>query len=354
MLTKRSVLILAAVTVVVTAGAIGAQYVRWTDTIRSVESEPAFPNIGAALSDVAKIKIVRGGDNPSGSFGFSKINDRWTMDEKGGFPATESVIREMLLGFTELELVEAKTRDPKRFGKLHLSDTAQPDSKASRVVLSDAGGKPLLDALFGKRVPSISGGKPSIYMRRQGEDQTWLATGELEIRAGAVEWLPNDLVSILRERVERTTHIAPGEKRLELYYNDTHQRFDIVDLPETLKVSSRYRLLQAAILQERLGFEDVRPSDGLKVDPALGGAIWQTRDGLTVTLGLARDPNAATDADNKRVWAMISVDVAADAEEKVVKEGADIVKRTKGWAYWLGNDAMKRLWATREDLTEAK
>ena len=354
MLTKRSVLILAAVTAVVTVAAIGAQYARWSDTIRSVESEPAFPDIGASLSDVAQIKIIRSDDNPDGSFGFSRTGERWTMDEKGGYPATQSVIREMLLGFTELELAEAKTRDPKRFGKLHLSDTTQARSKASRVVLSDAQGKPLLDALFGKRVPSISGGKPSIYMRRQGEDQTWLATGELEIRAGAVAWLPNDLVSIPRERVERTTHMAPGAPPLELYYNDTHQRFDIVDLPDTLKVSSRYRLLQVGILQERLGFVDVRPAEGLEVDPALGGAVWRTRDGLTVTLGLARDPKAGNDADKERVWTMISVDVAADAKEKVVKESADIAERTKGWAYWLGEDAMKRLWSTRADLTEAK
>lgn len=354
MLTKRSVLVLAAVTAVVTVAAIGAQYARWSDTIRSVASEPAFPDIGAALSGVTKIEIIRGKDNPSGGFSFSRADDRWTMDEKGSYPATQSVIREMLLGFTELELVEAKTRDPKRFGKLHLSDTSQPNSKASRVVLRDAGGKPVLDALFGKRVPSISGGKPSIYLRRQGENQTWLATGELEIRAGAVEWLPNDLVSILRERVERTTHRAPGEEPLELYYDDTHQRFEIVDLPETLKISSRYRLLQVAILQERLGFVDVRPADGLTVDPALGGAVWRTRDGLTVTLGLARDPKAETEEDKKRVWAMLSVELAADAKEKVVKEGTDIAERTKGWAYWLGEDAMKRLWTTRAELTEAK
>ncbi len=354
MLTKRSVLILAVVTAIFTVAAIGAQYARWSDTIRSVESEPAFPDIGEALSDVTQIKIIRSDDNPDGNFGFSRTGERWTMDEKGGYPATQSVIREMLLGFTELELVEAKTRDPKRFGKLHLSDTARAGSKASRVVLSDAQGKPLLDALFGKRVPSISGGKPSIYVRRQGEDQTWLATGELEVRAGAVEWLPNDLMSIPRERVERTTHMAPGEEPLEFYYNDTHQRFDIVDLPDTLKISSRYRLLQAAILQERVSFVDVRPAEGLTVDPALGGAVWQTRDGLTVTLGLARDPKSESDADGKRVWAIISVDVATDAEEKVVKEGADIAERTKGWAYWLGEDAMKRLWTTRAELTEAK
>ena len=351
MLTRRSVLILAIVTAIVTAAAIAAQYIRWANTIRTVSSEPAFPDIGAALGDVTRIKIVRAKDNPDGSFTFSRTAERWTIDEKGGFPATETVIREMLLGFTELELVEAKTRDPKRFEKLNLSDTDKAGSKASRVVLEDANGKVLLDALFGKRVPSISGGKPSIYLRRQGDNQTWLATGETEIRAGAMQWLPTDLLSITRERIDRTTLRAPGAEPLELVYNDTHKRFDIVDLPEDLEVSSRYRLLQTAILQERLGMRDVRPSKDLVKEPSLGGAVWRTRDGMTVTLDLSPDPKSS---DTKRVWAMISVDVAADAKEKVVKEAADIVERTKGWAYWLGEQTMQKIWAKRENLTQKK
>jgi hypothetical protein len=351
MLTRRFVLILAAVTLIVTAAAVAAQYARWSETIRSVTSEPAFPDIGAELAAVSRIKIIRADDHPDGSFTFSRTGDHWTMDEKGGFPATESVIRAMLLGFTDLQLVEAKTRDPKRFVKLNLSDTDTAGSKTSRVVLEDAGGKVLLDALFGKRVPSISGGKPSIYLRRQGDNQTWLATGEIEIRAGALEWLPNSLASIERERTERVSLRAPDEEPLELIYNDTHKRFEIADLPDTLKVSSQYRLLQVGILQERLAFLDVRPSEGLTANPALGGAVWRTTDGLTLTLDLARDPN---DADQQKVWALISVEVAPDAEEKVAKEGADIAARTKGWAYWLGDDALKKIWAKRADLVEPK
>jgi hypothetical protein len=351
MLTKRTVIILALITAITTAAAIVAQYARWANTIRTVTSEPAFPDLGEALADVTRIKVVRSKDNVDGSFTFTRASERWTTDEKGGFPATESVIREMLLGFTELELVEAKTRDPKRFEKLHLSDTDAADSKASRIVLEDSSGKVLLDALFGKRVPSISGGKPSVYLRRHGEDQTWLATGELEVRAGVTQWLPDDLISIIRERIDRSTLKAPGQEPLELYYDDVHKRFEIDGLPDNLEISSRYRLLQVGILQERLGLRDVRPSKGLTADPGLGGAVWKTKDGLTVTLDLALDPKSTL---KERVWAMISVDVAADAKPKVVKEAEAIKARTEGWAYWLGKATMQKIWAKREALTQEK
>ncbi|MDA0341573.1 MAG: DUF4340 domain-containing protein [Proteobacteria bacterium] len=351
MLTKRSVLILAVITFVTAAAAVFAQYTRWTDTIRSVTSEPAFPKIGDALESVTRIKLIRADDNAQGSFTFSRAGERWVIDDKGGFPATQSVIRQMLLGFTELKLVEAKTRLPARFEKLNLADTSQAGSNASRVILEDKAGTVLFDALFGKRVASLSGSTPSIYMRRSGENQTWLATGELEIRGAALEWLSPQLLSILRERIERTTIMAPGEPPMDLIYDTKHKRFAIVDLPADRVVSSNYQLLQVGILPERLIMQDVRPSEGLAPDPALGGVVWRTKDGLTVTFEMATDPKSG---DAGRPWAIVTVDVAADAKDKVVKEAKAIVARTKGWAYWFGAPMLKRLRATRDILTSPK
>ena len=351
MLTKRFVLILAVITFVVTAAAVFAQYTRWADTIRSVTSELAFPKIGDALASITRIKLIRADDNGQGSFTFSRAGERWVIDDKGGYPATQSVIRQMLLGFTELKLVEAKTRIPARFEKLHLADTSQAGSNASRVVLEDQAGTVLLDALFGKRVASLSGSTPSIYMRRSSENQTWLATGELEIRGEALQWLSPQLLSILRERIERTTVMAPGEPPMGLIYDNQHKRFAIVDLPSDRVVSSNYQLLQVGILPERLIMQDVRPSEGLVSDPALGGVVWRTKDGLTVSLEMAADPKSG---DAGRPWAIVAVDVAAYAKDKVVKEAEAIITRTKGWAYWLGEPILKRLRATRDILTSPK
>jgi hypothetical protein len=351
MLTKRSVLILAVITFVVTTAAVLAQYTRWADTIRSVTSEPAFPKVGDALASITRIKLIRADGNAQGTFTFSRIGERWVIDDKGGYPATQSVIRQMLLGFTELKLVEAKTRIPARFEKLHLADISQAGSNASQVILEDKAGTVLLDALFGKRVASLSGSKPSIYIRRSGENQTWLATGELEIRGKALEWLPPQLLSILRERIERTTIMAPDEPAMDLIYDSQHKRFTIVDLPADRVVISNYQLLQVGMLPERLIMQDVRPSKGLVPDPALGSVVWRTKDGLTVSIEMAADPKSG---DTRRPWAIVTVDVAADAKDKVAKEAKAIITRTKGWAYWFGEPILKRLRATRDILTSPK
>lgn len=351
MLTKRFILILGALTAITVAAAAGVHYVRWANTIRSVDSELAFPGFADKLAMAAKIRIIRADENDDGGFTLIPIGDRWGMIERGGYDARESAIRGTLIGLSDLVLREAKTKDPGRHEKLRLADITLKGSKASRVVIEDKDGAVLLDALFGKRVPSLSGSTPSLYMRYTGDPQTWLASGELEIRGGPLEWLSVLLVSIQRERIERSTMSSPGAPPLELYYNRRFQRFDIVDLPKNLAVKSRFQLLNVGMLPENLLLRDVRPAGDMKADPALGGAVWRTNDGLTVTLGLARDPAEGPDG---RLWAMFDIDLATDAEEKVVKEANAMIKRTEGWAFWLGDVVMQKMRATRKSLTKPK
>ena len=182
-----------------------------------------------------------------------------------------------------------------------------------------------------------------------------MASGELEIRGGPLEWLSVLLVSIQRERTDRTILTTPGAQPLELRYDKTFKRYEITDLPDDRKVKSRFQLLNVGMVVESLLLRDVRPAGDLVADPALGGVVWRTNDGLTVTLGLARDPADGPASDPEgRLWALFTVAVSAEAKEKVVTEAEDIVERTEGWAFWLGDSVMQKLRATQESLTVPK
>ena len=349
MLTRRFVLGLAVLTAVVSAAAVAAQYQRWADTIRSVEARPAFPGIGEKLGEVARVRIARA----DGSLTVARAGtgDGWIVEEAGGYPARRAAVRELLIGLSDLETIEAKTRDPARYAKLHLSDIDRPDSRALRVVLEDPNGAAVLDALFGKRVPSLSGGTPSIYIRRAGEARTWLARGELEVRAGRLDWLPILVASIERERIARATLAAPGADPVALVWDEARKRFEIEGLPEDRQVKSRYELLRAGMVSERLILDDVRPADGLAADPALGGAEWRTTDGLALALSWAAPAEGDGDA---RPWALFAVEAAADAAEKARKQAAGIAGRTEGWAFRFSEGTTKRLRPTLEGLTRPK
>ena len=294
---------------------------------------------------------MRNENDPRGSFSFVPDKGKWVMVEKGGYPARPSVIREMLIGFSELSFREAKTKDPSRYPKLELSDIQKETSKATRLLLEDQKGQVLLDAVFGKRVQSITGSTPFLYMRKSGEAQTWLTSGELEIRGGALDWLTVSLLTIQRERIKNAVFYRPDHAPLRLLFNKKLDQFEIRDLPSNRTVKSRFQLLNVGMVPENLLLQDVLPAKDFVPNAKLGSAIWETNDGLTITLNFAKNPSQKSDT---RSWGLFDVAVAQNAKEQALKDHKKIKRRTSGWAFWLGDGTMKKLRATQESLTQLK
>ena len=347
MVTKRFVYGLTVLTTAVTIAACLVQYNRWADTIRSVDEELVFPQLADRLESVTKIKIERSSSDDRGSFIIQPYGNVWGIQEKGGYQTRSSLIRETLISLSQLTYQEAKTKDPSRHAKLKLRDINQKQSEATRVTLEDGDGKVLISALFGKRLQNLSGGTPSVYMRKTSNPQSWLTKGELEIRNGPLDWLSVILTSIQRERIKNVLITTSDGNELKLIYNKDFEKFEIKNIPEDREIKSQFQLLNVGIIPENLLLQDVRPAK-LKADPSLGGARWETTDGLIIYLSLAADIN------NSNLWASIRTNTSSDATEKVRREAASIEQRTNGWEFWLGDETIKKLQSTVDTLTKVK
>ena len=347
MLTKRFLYGLTLVTIVMCTAASLVQYNRWADTIRNVDEELVFPELSDRLETITKIKIERSSSDTRGSFVIEPFDNKWGIREKGGYQTRDGIIRETLIGLSQLTFQEAKTKDPDRHSKLKLRAINEKESEATRLVIEDNQGRILLDSLFGKRLQNLSGGTPSVYMRKTSEPQSWLTKGELEIRNGVLDWLSVILTSIQRERIKRVLFTAPDGDELKLTYDTTFERFEIENLPENREIASRFQLLNVGIILENLLLQDVRPAQ-LIIDPKLGEALWETKDGLIINLSLASDKTT------NKLWASISATIKSNASEKVKKEAAKIQLRTEGWEFWLGEATIKKLQSTVNTLTKIK
>ena len=347
MLTKRFLYGLTLATIVMCTAASLVQYNRWAGTIRNVDEELVFPELSDRLETIAKIKIERSSLDTRGSFVIEPFDNKWGIREKGGYQTRDGIIRETLIGLSQLTFQEAKTKDPDRHSKLKLRAINEKESEATRLVIEDNQGRILLDSLFGKRLQNLSGGTPSVYMRKTSEPQSWLTKGELEIRNGVLDWLSVILTSIQRERIKRVLFTAPDGDELKLTYDTTFERFEIENLPKNREIKSRFQLLNVGIILENLLLQDVRPAQ-LIVDPKLGRALWETKDGLIINLSLASDKTT------NKLWAFISATIKSDASEKVKKEAAKIQLRTEGWEFWLGEATIKKLQSTVNTLTKIK
>ena len=347
MLTKRFLYGLTLVTVVMCTAASLVQYNRWADTIRNVDEELVFPELSDRLETITKIKIERSSSDTRGSFVIEPFDNKWGIREKGGYQTRDGIIRETLIGLSQLTFQEAKTKDPDRHSKLKLRAINEKESEATRLVIEDNQGRILLDSLFGKRLQNLSGGTPSVYMRKTSEPQSWLTKGELEIRNGVLDWLSVILTSIQRERIKRVLFTTPDGDQLKLTYDTTFERFEIENLPKNREIKSRFQLLNVGIILENLLLQDVRPAQ-LIIDPKLGEALWETKDGLIINLSLASDKTT------NKLWASISATIKSNASEKVKKEAAKIQLRTEGWEFWLGEATIKKLQSTVNTLTKIK
>lgn len=347
MLTKRFLYGLTLVTIVMCTAASFVQYNRWAGTIRNVDEELVFPELSDRLETITKIKIERSSSDTRGSFVIEPFDNKWGIREKGGYQTRDGIIRETLIGLSQLTFQEAKTKDPDRHSKLKLRAINEKESRATRLVIEDNQGRILLDSLFGKRLQNLSGGTPSVYMRKTNEPQSWLTKGELEIRNGVLDWLSVILTSIQRERIKRVLFTTPDGDQLKLTYDTTFERFEIENLPKNREIKSRFQLLNVGIILENLLLQDVRPAQ-LIIDPKLGEALWETKDGLIINLSLASDKTT------NKLWASISATIKSNASEKVKKEAAKIQLRTEGWEFWLGEATIKKLQSTVNTLTKIK
>ena len=310
--------------------------------------EPVLADVAAHLGDVAMLKITDIGGSMTLQRKGSGDKLEWTLAEKGGYPADPAKIRQVLLGFAELKLVEPKTREAKLYTRLDVEDPGTDRGKEtshSRLVeIDDAAGKRLGELIVGKRRPdSLGTGADGLYIRRKGDPQSWLAQGSVDLPAEAKDWLDKRVVSIPSSRIESVTLTHADGSTLMLTRAKAEDKFAIDGAPADAKVKSEPALAEPAGVLDGLELSDVRaaadqpfPSDGI------ARAEWKTFDGLDVI-----GETVEKDGTN---WLRLKASGTGDA---AVKEADALNAKLAPWAYGVypyKTNAMKTKLA---DLVEA-
>ncbi|MEA2731506.1 MAG: hypothetical protein QOF70_5981, partial [Acetobacteraceae bacterium] len=158
-----------------------------------------FPDLAPKLRDVVRIEITHQGKQTvidkraDGDWGIASMHD---------YPVQEVKLRGMLTALTELRLAEPRTSDPGELSRLGLDDPNGAASNADLLRLVDAAGKPVVEIITGhRRVRSQANVPEEVYVRRFGENQSWLAEGSLQVDADASLWLDRNVMNIAHDRI---------------------------------------------------------------------------------------------------------------------------------------------------------
>ena len=298
--------------------------------------ERALPGLAAKLGDLAWIGLTRG---PT-KIDFAAIGGRWTVVEKGNYPAAPGKLRQLLLGLADLTLIEPKTERPELFQRLDLDDPT--NGKATDLKLNDRTGQNVAELLVGRRrADRLGTGNDAVYVRQPGAGRAWLARGALDVTGEIVDWLDRRILDIPAARIASVKLTGSDGTALVLSRAQPGDRFAVAGAPPDAKFKGPGILAEAAGALASLDLADVRPAADQPVpDSGIARASFTTFDGLTIELHLFVRDNYD--------W----VAVAASGQDAADAEAKAIDAKASGWSYAVTPDRGKLLRTRLADLVE--
>lgn len=333
------------------------------------QPEPMFAGLLDRLNDVQTIKVTGGGQ----ALTLNRMPDgKWQVAERGGYPADYKKARELALGLASLQLVEAKTASADRLQRLELDDPARAEAKSRQVELLDKDGKPLAVAVVGKTKYGLyGGGRSGVYVRRGGEDQAWLAAGELDVPGSPTDVMSRDIVDIAKDDVGRVTLAAGSPGPIVIAKPDRNaQAYALqASLPEGRKADDE-KLDRLAGTLSGLTLQDVRPVAEIAFPADAPRALFETWDGVDIEVRAAK----VGEGDKAEHWVAFTVaagDPLAPAPapapaaegspatpqpapaKPAAERAAELKGRLDGWAFKLSEYVAARIGWKLDDLLAA-
>lgn len=271
---------------VLAAAAFGALAV-WA--YRSRESATAFtpggslllPELASSINDVQRL-VVRTTDE---ELVLALGDEGWTIENRGGYPATFDAVKTALVGLSRLETREPKTSKPELYGRLGVADVDAAEGAGTFVSVEGAGGAALAALLLGEtRYGQGGGGAQGMYVREAGDAQTWLVDDVVEVSASPTAWADTEILSIPMARVVRVEVVHPDGERLVVSKADESDTDYVVEgVPLGRELASPRIANPLAGALGYLSWTDVRPASE-EVELEGLAATFTTIEGLRVTV----------------------------------------------------------------------
>ncbi len=297
----------------------------------------AFPGLAARLPQAATLEVRRN----DATLLVRRDGNRWVLPDRNNYPIREARLREMLTGLSELRLVESRGADPANLARFGVDDPMTPGSTASHLWLLDAQGAPIIEVTLGRRRMRTQGNVPeTIYIRRGGEAEAWLAEGRIPLEGDAASWMERDVANFPAERVLGATIRRVGAQSIAVGRSAPGAPLIVTNPPDPPSVN-RTALDDVARAFEYLTFMDAVP-EAQTPGTAQGEARFALTEGLFVQVW------------GSRMDQFLFIRLKAEGGNGDGLEARLLNARWGGWAYQVGIWKEKAFLPTLEDLTEGR
>jgi len=233
------------------------------------------PSLRDHVNDVDKLVLTGADSKPIATL--TRNANGWSIAEKGGFAADTGKLREFLLKLADSKLIEEKTANKDKYAALGVEDVANKDAKGVEVELGGLG-QPL------KVIVGTANARNGTFVRRGGEAQSWLASGNLNVDNKPENWVRKDLIDVPATRIASVsvTH-ADGKSVRVAKQAEGDANFNLADVPKGREPGSEFAVNGLASTLGGLRFDDVLPAKNAATpDDKPLKARYATFDGLIV------------------------------------------------------------------------
>ena len=339
-MTQRSLIVLAGLTVASVVLALIALLNQDAVITSERTTVRAFPELLTRVNDVSEMSVT---DN-LGTTTVRRDSEAWVIVEMNGYPVATDRVRQVVLGLAETRLVEAKTSRPDRYARIEVEDVA-PEARSRLVTLKDEKGETIVSTIVGKRNLRLFGpGRAGVYLRRSGEEQSWLTDGDVDLPKDVWGWVERNILNLPQDDVATVTLDRAGQKPVRLSKESADaETFTVADLPADKKadVDAVTRLAGSLTF---VNMDDVKAVSEVSFPDNPDTARFTLFNGLEVT--------ATFTTIDGTTWTRFDAAVLeTGADTELAARLAEVIgKSTGGWVYNLSSFVNDRFSTRLEDL----
>jgi hypothetical protein len=324
--------VLAAISVAGTAWALRTSA---PTVISDRRGERVVPSLVDKANDITGISIREGAD----TLAIERRDNRFVAADTG-YPIKTDAVRDVVASSAELAFEESRTADPARYGDLGLADPGAKDA-GKQITFRTEGGE-LASLVVGNSDPTVGGATGGVFIRLNGQPQTFLARGTVRLPSGGRSgwFVPFDL-DVKRNEIKKIELAGGGRDGVTVSANtEKPGDFVLADVPEK-RTSDTFKVSRLATIIESFTFQDVRkatkPADDAR------RMVVEAGEGLQLIITAVGDLSDS--------W----VQIAAEARNDAAKDKAKLItSKVEGYDFRLPSYQAEMLGWTTNDLTDEK
>lgn len=314
-----------------------------------------FEDLKERINEVERIAVDAAGED---RVIVERTREGWVVQNRDGYAADVSRVREVLIALSDATIVELKTSNPERYAAIGVQDP-EVEGAGGRRLTATAG-----DATYSVILGNSAAGS-NRYVRPADREGSLLIDTNPDVPDGAAGWLDPQLIDVDAATLQAVSiEHADGETlRIEKSSRD-EANFSVPDVPEGRELSYPTVANSIAGALNDLELEDVRRSAGLE---AASMATFSSFDGLVVRVSVYADSDdsrwiaveaSATEPPLPAAEAETGDETeAGDAAEPEPDPAADVAAeaeaingRARGWEFRIPDYKANQLTRRWEDI----